>query len=111
MSQTEITQQWGQIYKSLFLIWPYLSDNVSWDPNNLPISSIKIESVAATYKTLKKNVQYMTDYYDNGKLKYNQNVHVDHHNLGAIIDPDSTFRIYLGTDGGIFILTQVWILE
>ena len=103
MSQTEITQQWGQIYKSLFLIWPYLSDNVSWDPNNLPISSIKIESVAATYKTLKKNVQYMTDYYDNGGAEsINQNVHVDHHNLGTIIDSDSTFRIYLGTDGGIF---------
>ena len=103
MSQTEITQQWGQIYKSLFLIWPYLSDNISWDPNNLPISSIKIESVAATYKTLKKNVQYMTDYYDNGGAEsINQNVHVDHHNLGTIIDSDSTFRIYLGTDGGIF---------
>ena len=103
MSQTEITQQWGQIYKSLFLIWPYLSDNVSWDPNNLPNSSIKIESFAATYKTLKKNVQYMTDYYDNGGAEsINQNVHVDHHNLGTIIDSDSTFRIYLGTDGGIF---------
>ena len=103
MSQTEITQQWGQIYKSLFLIWPYLSDNVSWDPNNLPNSSIKIQSVAATYKTLKKNVQYMTDYYDNGGAEsINQNVHVDHHNLGTIIDSDSTFRIYLGTDGGIF---------
>ena len=103
MSQTEITQQWGQIYKSLFLIWPYLSNNVSWDPNNLPNSSIKIESVAATYKTLKKNVQYMTDYYDNGGAEsINQNVHVDHHNLGTIIDSDNTFRIYLGTDGGIF---------
>ena len=103
MSQTEITQQWGQIYKSLFLIWPYLSNNVSWDPNNLPNSSIKIQSVAATYKTLKKNVQYMTDYYDNGGAEsINQNVHVDHHNLGTIIDSDNTFRIYLGTDGGIF---------
>ena len=103
MSQTEITKQWGQVYKSLFLIWPYLSSNASWNPENLPISSIKIESVAASYKALKKKVEYMTDYYDNGgDATINQNVHVDHHNLGSIIDSDSTFRLYLGTDGGIF---------
>ena len=103
MSQTEITKQWGQVYKSLFLIWPYLSSNASWNPENLPTSSIKIESVAASYKALKKKVEYMTDYYDNGgDATINQNVHVDHHNLGSIIDSDSTFRLYLGTDGGIF---------
>ena len=103
MTQTEITKQWGQVYKSLFLIWPYLSANASWNPENLPTSSIKIESVAASYKALKKKVEYMTDYYDNGgDATINQNVHVDHHNLGSIIDSDSTFRLYLGTDGGIF---------
>ena len=103
MSQTEITQQWGQIYKSLFLIWPYLTSNVSWNPDNLPNASIKIESVSTSYKTLKKEVQFMTDFYDNGGLEsINQNVHVDHHNLGTIVDSDSTFRIYLGTDGGIY---------
>ena len=103
MSQTEITKQWGQVYKSLFLIWPYLSANASWNPENLPTSSIRIESVAASYKALKKKVEYMTDYYDNGgDATINQNVHVDHHNLGSIIDSDSTFRLYLGTDGGIF---------
>ena len=50
MSQDEIKQEWGVIYKSLFLIWPYFSDNVTWDPNNLPNSSIKIESLQQLIK-------------------------------------------------------------
>ena len=94
---------YGQLHKSLFLIWPYLATGVSWDPNNLPASSIKIEFIDATYKTLKKKVEYMTNQYDNGgNHDINQNVHVDHHNLGTIVDSDSTFRIYLTTDGGIY---------
>ena len=94
---------YGQLHKSLFLIWPYLATGVSWDPNNLPESSIKIEFIDATYKTLKKKVEYMTNQYDNGgNHDINQNVHVDHHNLGTIVDSDSTFRIYLTTDGGIY---------
>ena len=97
--------QYGQLYKSLFLIWPYLAEGVSWNPTSLPESTIKIEFVDATYKTLKKNVEYMTNQYDNGgQDNINPNVHVDHHNLGTIKDSeaDSTFRIYLATDGGVY---------
>ena len=97
--------QYGQLHKSLFLIWPYLTQGVSWNPTSLPESTIKIEFIDATYKTLKKNVEYMTNQYDNGGLdNINPNVHVDHHNLGTIKDSevDSTFRIYLATDGGVY---------
>lgn len=96
---------YGQLHKSLFLIWPFLADGVSWDPQNIPESKIKIEFIDATYKTLKKSVEYMTNQYDNGgAFDINENVHVDHHNLGTIVDSevDSTFRIYLTTDGGIY---------
>ena len=47
----------------------------------------------------------MTNQYDNGGAHdINENVHVDHHNLGTIVDSevDSTFKIYLTTDGGIY---------
>ena len=47
----------------------------------------------------------MTNQYDNGgQDNINPNVHVDHHNLGTIKDSeaDSTFRIYLATDGGVY---------
>ena len=100
-----INSVYGQLHKSLFLIWPFLADGVSWDPQNIPESKIKIEFIDATYKTLKKSVEYMTNQYDNGgAFDINENVHVDHHNLGTIIDSevDSTFRIYLTTDGGIY---------
>ena len=96
---------YGQLHKSLFLIWPYLADGVSWDSENIPESTIKIEVVDANYKTLKKSVEYMTNQYDNGgAFDINENVHVDHHNLGTIVDSevDSTFKIYLTTDGGIY---------
>ena len=96
---------YGQLHKSLFLIWPYLADGVSWDSENIPESTIKIEVVDANYKTLKKSVEYMTNQYDNGGAHdINENVHVDHHNLGTIVDSevDSTFKIYLTTDGGIY---------
>lgn len=96
---------YGQLHKSLFLIWPYLADGISWDPENIPESSIKIQLVDAEYKTLKKSVQYMTNQYDNGGANdINENVHVDHHNLGTIVDSevDSTFILYLTTDGGIY---------
>ena len=96
---------YGQLHKSLFLIWPFLADGVTWDSQNIPESKIKIEFIDATYKTLKKSVEYMTNQYDNGgAFDINENVHVDHHNLGTIIDSevDSTFRIYLTTDGGIY---------
>ena len=44
----------------------------------------------------------MTNYY--GTNDINQNVHVDHHHLGTITDSevDSTFKIYLTTDGGVY---------
>lgn len=96
---------YGQLHKSLFLLWPYLADGVSWDSENLPESLIKIQLVDAEYKTLKKSVQYMTNQYDNGgAFDINENVHVDHHNLGTIVDSevDSTFILYLTTDGGIY---------
>ena len=100
-----VNSVYGQLHKSLFLIWPFLADGVSWDPENIPESQIKIEFIDATYKTLKKSVDYMTNQYDNGgDFDINENVHVDHHNLGTIVDSevDSTFRIYLTTDGGIY---------
>jgi hypothetical protein len=104
-SAGNINSVYGQLHKSLFLIWPFLADDVTWDPQNIPESKIKIEFIDATYKTLKKSVEYMTNQYDNGgAFDINENVHVDHHNLGTIIDSevDRTFRIYLTTDGGIY---------
>ena len=118
MSQSEIrgdgnpgnaSSLYGQLHKTLYLVWPYLAQGVSWDPDNLPESSLKIEFIDADFKTLKKKREFITNQYDNpgyddGADDINQNVHVDHHNIGTIIDSeiDSTFRIYLTTDGGVY---------
>ena len=45
MSQSEITQENGQLYKSTFLIWLYLAEGVTWNPDSLPNSSLKIETL------------------------------------------------------------------
>ncbi len=99
---------YGQLHKALYLLWPFLADGITWDSENIPESSITIKLIDASYQTLKKSKEYMTNQYDNpynaGAFDINENVHVDHHNLGTIVDSevDSTFRIYLTTDGGIY---------
>ena len=96
---------YGQLYKTLYLLWPYLANGVSWDPDNIPESSIKIELVNRDYKTLTKSEQILTNYYgNNGTRDVNVNVHVDHHSFETIIDSetDSTFRVLLTTDGGVY---------
>ena len=100
MTQTEISKNGGQLYKSLYLIWPYLVENATWEPNNLPNSSLKIESKDFTYEVKKKNFVHITDGYDDIDSK-NNNVHVDHHFLGTIVDDSVNFRILHGGDGGV----------
>ena len=60
MNQTEIigdgtpgnsASVYGQLHKSLYLIWSQLADGVSWNSENIPESSIKIQLVDANYKT------------------------------------------------------------
>ncbi len=96
---------YGQLYKSMYLIWPHLQAGKFWSDVGVPEASIKIESIAADYSTLKKSEQLVTNYYGNGgDATVNRNVHVDHHKFGSIIDSeaDSTFRVYLTTDGGVY---------
>jgi len=102
MSQTEISKNGGQLYKSLYLIWPYLVENGTWDDTNLPESSVKIESREFTYKAKEKTYTHITDGYNDIDSK-NDNVHVDHHFLGAIVDDTANFRILHGGDGGVAI--------
>ncbi len=100
MSQSEITQENGQLYKSTFLIWLYLAEGVTWNPDSLPNSSLKIETLDVSYYTYKKETIDITDYY--GSNDINQNVHVDHHFFKPIVnEQDTTFSFILGHDGGI----------
>ncbi len=100
MSQSEIKKQYGNVYKTLYLVWPYLPSGNFWVPSSIVESKVKIENIDASYKTLKKELIDITDYYTGNSV--NQNVHVDHHIFKHVKnDQDSTFKFIIGSDGGV----------
>ena len=36
---------YGQLHKTLYLLWPFLADGITWDSENIPESSITIKVV------------------------------------------------------------------
>ena len=100
MSQSQIKKQFGNAYKTTYMVWSHLPENKFWVPSSIVESKVKIVNVDATFKTLKKELVNITDYYAGNTL--NQNVHVDHHIFKPIIDDiDSTFSFIIGSDGGV----------
>ena len=83
MSQSQIKKQFGNAYKTTYMVWSHLPENKFWVPSSIVESKVKIVNVDATFKTLKKELVNITDYYAGNTL--NQNVHVDHHIFKPII--------------------------
>lgn len=91
----EIAQQGGHAYKMLYFFWPTLPEDSTWNPNELPESSIHVEYgtfslIDGTATTLSNNTK-------------NNNLHVDHHELIMIpTDPvNEKFTILNANDGGL----------
>ena len=100
MSQADIKSLYGQLYKTTYLIWLYLSEGTEWNENNLPNSSIKIRNIDMSYTNYKKDLVDITNWYTGNTI--NQNVHVDHHFFYPILsNSDSMFSFILGSDGGL----------
>ena len=77
-----------------------------FDDTEVYVGGIHTYKFKVDLKTKKKTIKWLTDGYGDapGADKYiNNNVHVDHHFLGTIIDDENagTFRIIHGGDGGV----------
>ncbi|NBC83151.1 MAG: T9SS type A sorting domain-containing protein [Bacteroidetes bacterium] len=92
----DITKKAGHLYKQLYFIWPVLTEDATWEPDNLPAESI----LSITYGTynIKKGVSLVI-----ADSKKNDHLHVDHHELIMIKTDEANkqFTILDANDGGL----------
>ena len=95
----------GQIYKNIYFIWPILTSEASWDPENLPESNLFINYGA--HLLFKRSTELTSWYEDRPNADHESGffpfVHADHHNLTVVpIDEVmNQFWIVNANDGGI----------
>ena len=91
-----IAKQGGHTYKQLYFFWPTLADEASWNPASLPASNIAIDYGTFTLQN-DANVTVLASY------SKNTNLHVDHHELHAIVTDavNEKFTLLDANDGGL----------
>jgi photosystem II stability/assembly factor-like uncharacterized protein len=91
-----IAKQGGYTYKQLYFFWPTLADKASWVPASLPSASITIDYGTFTLQN-NANVSILASY------SKNTNLHVDHHELHAIVTDavNKKFNLLDANDGGL----------
>ena len=89
--QTSMAADGGLVNGMMYFMWPYLADESTWDPLQLPKLSIGID-VSRIDVPLRKMERWNDD-----------SVHVDHHNLTIIPIEESANEFYVvnGNDGGL----------
>lgn len=87
----------GAGQKAIYFMWPFLADNNTWDPNNLPNSQLQI--IYSTFTARVRQQQQASQAVIGGGL-----VHVDQHNITMIpVDAaTNTYSILNGNDGGVY---------
>lgn len=97
-----IARDGGHQFRNMYFLWPILRAGATWDPDNLPVSKLVINSEYLT--TRLRTTQNLSDpYFEFGGK--NANLHVDHHNLIMIKGDEQaqTFRILNANDGGVYV--------
>jgi len=106
----DIAKSGGQLYKSLYMIWPTLAEGEEWKPNELPNSKIVINYGVITLVAGDRTS--IADSYGNygGPNGYDQGagfgetsipgLHPDHHNITIIPTGDPNFIMIDANDGG-----------
>ncbi len=101
----------GHLYKSLFMLWPILTTDATWDANNLPESKIIVDYGTTNLFNGTKTI--IADSYSQygGSNDYDQSagfgstsipgLHPDHHNITIIPTGDGNFKWIDGNDGGL----------
>ena len=95
-----LAQNNGAFYKNIYAIWPILATGGTWDPNNLPASTLRINW--GNFITKKLTAEPIADVYGQfgGTSK---GVHPDQHNITLVKTNVATesFRLVNGNDGGV----------
>jgi photosystem II stability/assembly factor-like uncharacterized protein len=91
-----IAKQGGHTYKQLYFFWPTLASGASWKPDSLPPATITIDHGTFTLQN-DANVTVLASY------SKNTNLHVDHHELRAIVTDAASekFTLLDANDGGL----------
>ena len=95
-ASADIAKQGGYTYKQLYFFWPALAEDATWNPEGIPESDITIEYGTFTIHN-QGNVTILADY------RKNSNLHVDHHELHAIVTDavNKKFTLLDANDGGL----------
>jgi len=94
----------GHKHKNIYAVWPILTSGATWNPGNLPTSSILIRFGAQSLGS--RSISKLTNWYPGlsrpggGSYPF---VHADHHNLLMVSTNPATqaFRIINANDGGV----------
>lgn len=103
----DMAENAGHEAENMFFFWPVLASGATWDPNNLPESSLQI--LFSGVEKINAETQPVTDVYGqytgiNQFQTQGEDVHPDQHNTIMIpVKPSSKeYRILLSNDGGVF---------
>jgi len=90
----------GVEYANMYYFWPVLSEEATWEPSNIPNSTIRLNYGQQDLALSTTSAVY--DAYGNWENQNTNNLHPDHHNLTFIKtdDENETFMIINGNDGG-----------
>jgi len=95
----------GQEHQFTYQFFPALAEGATWDPNNLPSSTLLIKYSGVP--KLNATTTTVSDAYNqfDGKnrfINWGTDLHPDQHNMVMIPVTGSTYRILLANDGGVF---------
>jgi len=92
----------GHTYRQLYFIWPVLPAGGTFDPNNLPEATLRINW--GRFITTSITTSQVTDFTSFTGPTEPINVHVDHHNIIMIPINAATndFEILNANDGGVY---------
>lgn len=103
-NSTAISTSGGQEVNQMYFTWPVLTTGGTWDKDNLPVSTLKINYETTTVAARFGKTTNLTDAY-NEFSNINRSVHPDQHNLlmVKVDEVAETFKILNANDGGIYI--------
>jgi len=100
----------GHEIAQLYFFWPVLAIGSSFDPENLPNSTLKID--VASIQGIERQTTIISDAYNqfSGPNRFPQQtrtsgLHPDQHNIHVIVtnQTEKTFRLIIANDGGVYL--------
>ncbi len=110
-AHTEIARNGGHDLLQMYFMWPYSTGGNNFDPQQLPHSALFIEKSIS--EGLGKETHNISDAYGefsgrnaftNIDFSKNKGIHPDQHGIVPLIEKrDSSFRLLIANDGGLYV--------